>query len=221
MFRRLRKIFEPDDEQRAAEFWRWFAANEHVYRGLQTQDAAEQAHSLDIFGKHLGRYDDALYYLFGPTPEAPEGRQSLIITASGEAAHFAAADYLVAQAPALPGWEPTALKPPTPELTEVALGGHTYALADLHFAQVRVPDEPAALMLHVFFPAFDGDDAEQLRQRRVVTQLFLEGLLGERGAATEVDYVQVVPLGDRVPSTALRALRPLSDLPGLVRQRAR
>ena len=207
MLSRLRQIFRPDPATRAAEFWRWFAANEQVYRELGSYPEGEIAHSLRVLRKHLHAYDAHLEPLFG---QSPPGRHDLVVSAGGLPEHFPAARALAAAAPELPGWDVIALKPPLPEVPAVEVEGRRFDPALVTFAVVQVPDQPGALAVHVFHEPYPPEEQDL---HTTATFLLLDALLGERGVAEDVDYVEARPMSEDVPANVLR---PLSALPQVV-----
>ena len=212
MLQRLRQIFRPDPATRAAEFWRWFAANEQVYRELASYPEEEIAHGLKVLRKHLHAYDAHLEPLFGTsTPE----RHDLVISAGGLREHFPAARALAAAAPELPGWNVIALKPPLPEVPAVEVEGRRFDPALVTFAVVQVPDQPGALAVHVFHEPYPPEEQDL---HTTATFLLLDALLGERGVAEDLDYAEARPVSQDVPADVLR---PLAALPQVVAAHSR
>lgn len=212
VLKRLRRLLSDDDPaDRAARFWRWFAANEAVYRGLQTQPEAEVAHSLSVLANHLAEYGEGLEPLFGF--DAASGRHEFIVSAGGMREGFPAARALVAAAPELPGWHVIALKPPHPSPIAITLEGRSFDPAAVQFAVVTYPDEPEAFAIRVFHAPYPPAE-QDLHQ--MATFLLLDMLLGERAVAEDVRYISTAPLSDEVPANVLR---PLTALPGVVKAR--
>ena len=221
MFKKLRSLFEPDDAQRAAEFWRWFAANQHVYRDLPKQAPEELEHSTRILTEHLHRYKDGLFALFGFAQAETDDRYEFVVTAEGDASRFDAVAYLVEAAPEIEGWSIIALKPPIADFVNVRIEDTDYALEELTFALAHVPNEPDATLVHVLFPAPDQEqqaDPSSRDQLQIVATLFIEALLGERSFAEDINYVTASYETSDVP---LNARRPLARLPLVVEQRVR
>ena len=210
MLHRLRRLFQPDPTQRAAEFWRLFAANEATFRGLTDMPPAEAERNLKLLLKPLHAYHPGLELLFGrPEP----GRYDLIISAGGVREAFPEVDDLMTQAPELPDWHVIALKPPVPETSVIEVGGQRFDRDLITFAVVEVPDEPEALAIHVFHEPYP----EELQERHhLATFLLLDFLLGERSVAEDIRYVETRPLPRDLPTNVLR---PLSSLPTLIAER--
>ena len=210
MLHRLRRLFQPDPAQRAAEFWRLFAANEDTFRGITSMPPAEAERNLKLLLKPLHAYHPGLELLFGqPAP----GEHYLIISAGGVREDFPKVDALVAQAPELPDWRVIALKPPVPETSVIEVGEQRFDRDLVTFAVVEVPDEPEALAIHVFHEPYP----EELQERHhLATFLLLDFLLGERSVAEDLRYIETRPLPRDLPTNILR---PLSSLPALIAKR--
>lgn len=92
-------------------FWEWFKRNNQEYLELNKKPKKEAAYWLSELTAHVRIY---LRY-FGFTLALPDkGPAKLIITVNGKAMYFKKVEAFVAMAPAIPGWEISALEAPMP-----------------------------------------------------------------------------------------------------------
>jgi len=203
MFKALKNIFKPDDKRRALEFWTWFFANEMHYRDMAEDGLKEQEHRIKIFLDHLAKYDYELTFVTG---KHADGTYELIISADGIQKHFTSVETLVSAAPALKDWRFIALKQPQPEIGPVVLNDKTFSIEDLQFARVNNPDDPNEMNVVIFHPTYMEEEQEL---HVVATYLLLDGLLGERAVAEDINGLDIQPLKDEVPANVLRPLQAL------------
>lgn len=88
------------------DFWKWFSGAEGRLREMLQGDRDEAL--LDECQAELEKANPELYYEFGGEPEGP---LEFIISASARPELFEAVDALIAEAPAIEGWQWLALKP--------------------------------------------------------------------------------------------------------------
>lgn len=203
MFEALKNIFKPDDKRRALEFWTWFFANEKHYRSMEEDGPDERDHRIKIFLDHLAEYNFELTFLTG---RHADGTYELIISADGIQKHFPSVKTLINEAPPLEGWRFIALKQPDPSLGSVTLNDKTFSLDDLNFARVNKPEEPSAMNMVIFHPPYPEEEQEL---HVVATYMLMDGLLGERAVAEDIQGLDVQPLSDKVPAIVLRPIKAL------------
>ena len=93
----------------AATFWKWVADHQLELRAVIGESMTGEEPVLDALLEALHAYDEDLFYLMGGDPAE---MVELIITAEGNLEAFPAVRKLIDAAPALPGWEFVAFKPP-------------------------------------------------------------------------------------------------------------
>lgn len=177
---------------RYAAFWQWFAQHQHAFfRAVQAGERVAE----DFFEPltaALDRVKDGFYFQTGLVNEHTA---ELVLSAEGDVAHIVFAEELVHAAPALRGWQFTALKAATDiaDIT-ITMADHAFNTDTLSFYaldEAAYPDEiSVAVVVH---PPFAADEATTVTNGVL---LFLDTYLGELRLATAVDQVRVIGAGE-------------------------
>ena len=118
----------------------------------------------------------------------PGEPRELIITAWSDAAAFPVVRALVAAAPALPGWQIIALKPPRGFDFGIDMDGLRINAAELKFEPLGAPQDPKLLGVRIYVPSATDDDDERLGR---ALPLILEAGIGEEAAA-QIDHTDFI-----------------------------
>ena len=182
-------------------FWAWFQAQSAAFHHAVITHEQIETEFFDPLSAWLERMHDGIYFLAG---EAEAGVAELIFTADGVYKNFAFIEDLVASAPALTGWRFVALKPACPvEGFGINMGERTYSDQTMQFyarEQTRLPHNVDITIVH-------GDEAATEEQLTSGVYVYLDNLLGEWVAVTQIDQLHIIP-----PSVATQPLLPMADL---------
>jgi len=166
------------------EFWRWFEVHRVDFDIL----ADTEAPFWDIALGELKRLDEHLWFELSGQDDDP---REFVITAEGHAKVFALVDEMVARAPKIPGWEFVPLKPAMGFDFETTYEGISFDPRTMWFLPLLSASRPQNLGLRIGVP---GYQPENKRETDNAVLVILDTALGERVAALDVHYVEVVAL---------------------------
>lgn len=199
----MMKSFRPTDcatSLRVSEFWSWFMENEHTLR-------SSLAATDDLYDKMLGKLwaiDEGLRFevCLNCTP------CELVLSADGRAGLFDLVDATVAAAPAVDGWAFIALKPPMGFGFRTMYEGSEYDPATMWFLPLESKSDPSAVGIRVGLPGYALRRESELRD---AVDVILRTGLGERSAASDIQYLEVAPLPANPPEHGFIELRELAE----------
>lgn len=177
-------------------FWSWFA--DHAAALAKLDRVAAVAEIQD----HLDRVDDTILVEIGDAGSD----ELLVITADGDKEKFDEIQHLVAQRPAVPGWQVAALRQrdvarPLPALE---MTGERIEPAKVRFVGVR---DGAKLDVQLFLPGYADSD----KTLGMLAFLMLDHVIGEYDTEMAIGKIDMEPL-ERAGSDA----RPIDQLPAAV-----
>ena len=189
-------------------FWEWFSAHHSNYLQIGERDEEEADELLNELLQHLHRYCDQLYFKIGGLdPETNE----FIITAEGNPEFFNMAEDLVQMAPKIKGWKFIALSPPDEELEEIIYyDGLELKPENIWFIPLDNKEEPHKFGIRICLEEYNAAEDEKFFY---ALNYLLEKMLGEKGNALDIQYMEVsnLPAGTD-EGTLLR----LEDLPSYI-----
>ena len=157
----------------------------------------------DPLSASLDRMHEGIYFLAG---EAEAGVAELILTADGVYRNFAFIEDLVAAAPKLPAWRFVALKPACAiDGFGINMNGLVYSDDTLHFyvrEDAKCPQVVDVVMVH-------SDATATEEQLTSGVYVYLDNLLGEWVAVTQIDQMQII---NQQQLPANQALQPMAEL---------
>jgi hypothetical protein len=171
-------------DDRIAPFWEFVAAHRGDLDAMETYESPfwdellEQLHEI-----HEGLFFEAS--VPGASP------RELVLTAEGDTALFALVEAIAAQAPALPGWQVVALKPPMGFEFGMRYEGFELVPAQMHFMPLVNRDNPEVLGLRIAIPGYVEELEDECANGVLVV---LDTALGERSAAKDIELVEVCAL---------------------------
>ena len=185
------------------EFWHWFQSHLSDFEALINPDAP----FWDVAVSQLKRLNNRLWFeLSHPNG----GTREFVITAEGHQEAFPIIDAIIASAPVIPGWTFIALKPPMGFDFENNYEGVRFDASTMWFLPLENVSRPQDLGIRVGVPNFAPDTKRQAENAVLV---ILDTSLGERAAATDIQYVEVSPLPD---SPDAHGYLPLPKLPSYI-----
>ncbi len=196
----VRKGIEMDPEM-VSEFWEWFVQHEgHFFQAVQAGDVEDGF--FKTLAPRLAALHPGIYFLTGLHGPKAE----LVLTPDGNIKNIVFAEEFVAQAPVLPNWIFTALKPATSiENASIQVGEFVFTKDNLHFYANEQPTYPDEIDLSILYDDYDAGADE------IITSgiyIFLDNYLGELQSITLIDSVTVISTGEAqeelVPITRLQ-----------------
>jgi hypothetical protein len=184
------KLFSRSEEEppitNNGEFWEWFQSKEkEFYNILKSHDHVEERFFNPLSSK-LNELRSGYWFLAGMLNDY---RAELVLTADGVVENIAFVETLVDDAPHLPGWKITALKPAADiQHISIQLGDFVFDKSNLAFysnEDTRYPDE---IDLSIVYSGFK----EEFRD--VITKgifIFLDNCLGELRTVTVIDAIEI------------------------------
>ncbi len=189
-------------------FWAWFQAQSAMFHHAVITQEQIETEFFDPLSAWLERMHEGIYFLAG---EAEAGVAELIFTADGVYKNFAFIEDLVASAPALTGWRFVALKPACPiEGFGINMNGLAYSDETLRFYAREQPEHPHIVDIVVVH----NDESATEEQLTSGVYVYLDNLLGEWVAVTQIDQLHIIP-----PSAATQPLLPMADLAPYLQQK--
>ena len=187
-------------------FWEWFEKNHRKYLFLNdTTDYAKQK-LLDEFLFRLHKYDKNLYFIIGGNPG--DERMELIITADGIVEYFNKVENIVKEAPKLTDWKITAFKPAMGSGFKTEFRGHEFDPGKIIFIPLSNKQNTRAVGLHICYPDYSKEEREIFVQG---TYIIIDALIGEKAAALDIDYMDVMKTPANISDYHFRHLNELKE----------
>jgi hypothetical protein len=174
--------------EKASAFWQWFENNHHQYLFINDiQDEDEKERVLDLFLTQLHLYNPELFFEVGGFRNSEF--MDLFITAQGIVAQFPSVEFLLAEAPKMKDWNFVAFKPAMGTNFTTTIGGKIFDPKNIIFIPLESEDDPDWLGIEVCYPDFEEEEKNEFI---LGTYLILDVLLGEKSAALDIDFLDVV-----------------------------
>ena len=184
-------------------FWAWFQTQAAAFHHAVITQEKIDTDFFDPLSASLDRMHEGIYFLAG---EAEAGVAELILTADGVYRNFAFIEDLVAAAPKLPAWRFVALKPACAiDGFGINMSGLVYSDDTLHFyvrEDAKCPQVVDVVMVH-------SDATATEEQLTSGVYVYLDNLLGEWVAVTQIDQMQII---NQQQLPANQALQPMAEL---------
>ncbi|ULQ55481.1 DUF695 domain-containing protein [Flavihumibacter rivuli] len=184
------------------EFWSWFLDNQQSFYHIIKSGKDPETGFFDQLSQKLDELKPDIYFLAGMLDKE---RAELILTPEGVIKDIAFIEELVADAPELPNWKFTALKPAMDIANvRIDMNGYTYDHSNLSFYAIDHPDYPDEVDIVMVYDQYSKEDESTITHG---IYLFLDNYLGELNAVTEIDNLKVMGR-----ETAEKELIPVSKL---------
>ncbi len=192
---------------KAVEFWEWFEANNKNFLFInEVVDADERERLLDFFLEALHKYNNELYFEMGGDPKAE--KVELVISAQGVVAQFESVEHLCAHAPDLKDWEIIAFKPAMGIDFSTRVGERNFDPNKIIFIPLESEEDPDWIAIEVCYPDFVEEDKNDFI---FGTYLMLDVLLGEKSAAIDIHYLEVIATPDDIADYPFMHLSEIKD----------
>ena len=167
----------------AEMFWTWFDDNKKEYHEI------EEVYDKDLylqFQHKLREYHPELTFQIGGT--LGSNVRTLTISACGIIENFDKVEELVSQAPVYEKWQIEAFKPADGFGIKVNVGGVIFDPQKLRFVPIELVAHPEVSAIRVYMPEFEEGRNDVFK---IGVNALLEACLGEKKAATQINYVDI------------------------------
>ena len=173
-------------------FWQWFAENNVRLLEIYQSVATEKEEVLDEILAELHKYCNEIYFEISDTNNET---LDLVITAEGDPEYFQAVEELVEVAPEFPGWRVVAFRQPAEDEFVTVFEGREFDPEQIVFLPVYHDDFPEDIGLHVCYNDLKKANYEKLLSG---TMVVVDSILGEKAAAEEIDYLDVIKTPENI-----------------------
>lgn len=200
----LDKILEKKDEpvNTYEEFWKWFSKEaKGFHRVIQSKERVLEDF-INPMREKLSELGNQYYILVGMLDEHTA---DLVISAEGVVKGVVFVEELINSAPAIEGWQFTALKPALDiKDVNISMDGYEFVSAKINFYSNDNPDYPDEIDITV-----THDDLNEENRDIIINglYLYLDNYLGELDFINKIDQLTVKP-----PAEAERDLIPIYKL---------
>lgn len=167
----------------AEVFWTWFNENKDSYYEI------EEMYDKNLYMQlqtQLRNYHPNLSFQIGGKIGSPI--RTLTISANGIVNNFSKVEELVSQAPIFEKWNISAFKPADGFEIKVNVGGIIFDPRNLRFVPIELVDYPDMSAIRVYMPEYEE---ERIELFKIGVHALLEACLGEKTAATQINYVDI------------------------------
>ncbi len=184
-------------------FWTWFAENHTRFEQLNQSEQREEL--LDELLNRLHEVCPDLYFQIGGKPNQPT---ELIISAEGNLDYFGEVERLVRQAPEIPNWKIIPFKPAHGFDFVLKYHDIEFDAHQMSFLPLEHPDHPEAIGLRIGHKDYTKEEDQAFVTG---TFLLLDTAIGEKSAAMDIDFMEVVTLPDNLEDTGYIELIKLAE----------
>ncbi|MEK7780930.1 MAG: hypothetical protein AAB370_05460 [Verrucomicrobiota bacterium] len=189
--------------KKISEFWEWFDS----YKSCVDGPKPWQEHHLDEILERISRIEPGLAVELGVRED---GVKEMTISPDGVRERFAIVEQIVAQAPALEGWEVVAFRQPVRGDFSLRCGDLELTPSELYFLPL---EEDGNLDVIVYGSGFDDQDEGELGYHGL---FLIDSLIGEYNCVTQVRHYDFQELPDEPDR---EGLLPLSQLASFIEAR--
>ena len=185
----FKKIFSPPDDpiRSYQDFWNWFQKHEKAFFKTVKQGKHIEKDFFDRIAPKLDELKEGFYYVTGMQNDHTA---ELVITADGNIQQIVFAEELIAEAPSLPHWHFTALKPAHDiENVNIEFSGQKISTDNLSFYSNVLEDYPDEIDLTFVLHHLNEGNKSTIEHG---VHIFLDIFLGELHFATTIDSLNVV-----------------------------
>jgi hypothetical protein len=187
-----------------ADFWSWFKSKEKYFYGILKDQADVENHFFKPLAEKLNQLRDGYWFLTGMKNEY---LAELVITADGVVENIVFVEELVKEAPHIPGWQITALKPSIDiDEINVQMGNFAFNKENLSFYVDEDPMFPDEIDVTIVYQDYDEKSKDLITSAVFV---FLDNYLGELRTVTAIDAIRIIGQAeadnDLVPIEKLKA----------------
>lgn len=167
----------------AEMFWNWFGENEIRFYEIEEMYNKELYMELQT---QLRQYHPKLSFQIGGT--IGSSIRTITISANGLIENFPKVEELVSVAPIFERWNVVAFKPADGFEIKVNVGGIIFDPKNLRFVPIELVEYPDISAIRVYMPEFVEEKVDLFK---IGVHALLEACLGEKQAATQINYVDI------------------------------
>lgn len=167
----------------AEAFWDWFGNNKQQFHEIEEMYDRELYLALQT---QLRQFHPQLSFQIGGT--LGSNIRTLTISANGKIENFTKVEELVSLAPIYDKWTISAFKPADGFEIKVNVGGIIFDPQNLRFTPIELVDYPDLSAIRIYMPEYEEERNELFK---IGVNALLEACLGEKIAATEINYVDI------------------------------
>lgn len=186
----IKNIFNKKDKpiKNYADFWLWFVENEKVFHEVVKNRGDIEKEFFDKISPKLAEIKKGYFYLTGMFDE---NTVELIFSAEGCIENVVFVEELVASAPNIAGWKFTALKPPVPNVENIAIemGGYKFDVNNMFFYSNDSEEYPDEIDVCVVHNDMTSDNKDVISNGVFI---FLDNYLGELDFLNNIDNLNVI-----------------------------
>jgi len=184
------------------DFWNWFVENANRFYDIINSNNDISGNFINPVSIKLNQLRSGYFILTGMYVD---GIAELIITADGDVRTIPFIEKLVADAPDIPKWRITALKPPSErEDFEVSFSHATLSAETLHFVFKEEKDYPDLINIEIVHKDIT-DATKRLFHQGIF--IFLDNYIGELQCLELIDDIEIKPThlatGELIPLSKL------------------
>jgi hypothetical protein len=191
----------------ATRFWNWFKEHNKGYSFLNQVDPEIKEKLLNDLLRELHEYCDKLYFEIGSHPD--DECQELIITAEGNKDYFSKVEYLVGAAPQIDNWIFIAFIPPRDINFQMDYEGLVLNPEEMWFMPLENKDDPSAIGISICLRNYELVKDHDFFESAIYK--ILDVLLGEKSAASDIEYITFDQLPDDPEDEGMSELAELPD----------
>ena len=200
-----------NEQKKIKRFWEWFEKDHRKYLFLNDSTDYAKQKLLDEFLFQLHQFNKNLYFIIGGDQNS--SNMELIITADGIIDYFPNVEELVSNAPELDEWKIIAFKPAMGPGFKTEFRGREFDPGKTIFIPLTNKQNPGAIGLHICYPDYNKEEREIFVHG---TYIMIDALIGEKAAALDIHYMDVIKTPENV---AEYNFRHLSDLQEFIKEK--
>ena len=174
-----------------ADFWNWFVGHQAKFHEVIKQQGDVPGVFFDQIAPKLGELRDGFWFQAGMKDS---DTAELIITAEGVVKNVVFVEELISAAPDIPGWQFTALKPPSGfGVLSIEMNGLAFDDTTMAFYANETPGYPDEIDITI-----THKDYNETNQTEIINGVYLclDNALGELKSVTVIDSLQVINTAD-------------------------
>ena len=172
--------------EKAVAFWNWFKEHAQKYIAFHQIEVGAKMELIDQFSEKIREYHPCISFRMGGAKDAEI--TEIILSANGQKLYFDAVYILGSVAPEFDGIKVITFAPPVGTKFKFFYRGHEFNSTKTVFFPVVSPEKSNFVGLDVCHKDYTEEEHEMFI---AATWKMLQGLLGEKSAAMDIDYMKV------------------------------
>ncbi len=185
----LKNIFGKKEEpiRNYEDFWNWFKSEEQNFYNVVKSGRNLERDFFNKLSPKLEELKDGYYFLTGM---CDDNTAELVLTCEGIVKNIVFVEELVSNAPTLPNWKFTALKPSLNiENVRIEMAGYKFGSENLSFYAIDHKQYLDEVDIVIVYDDYKDEDIITITNG---TYIFLDNYLGELNSVTTIDILKVI-----------------------------